>query len=301
VAPVSDLDTTPVTTGDPAADPAIDPSAGTRPGGPGPAGPLRAVVTGASSGIGEACVRHLRARGWDVVAFARRADRLEDLAARTGAHPVVGDVTSDDDVARLVAEARARGPVHALLNVAGFALGVDHVDAARIDEWRAMYETNVLGTVRATKAFLPLLRASRRGDVVLMTSTAGHDTYVGGSGYVASKHALLGVARTLRLELVGEPVRVIEIAPGLVHTPEFSLHRYHGDQGGADAVYAGVENPLTADDVADVVTFAVTRPHHVNIDSLVLRPVAQASTSSLWRGPLEPKGVPAADEDPRDA
>lgn len=263
--------------------------------------PLRAVVTGASSGIGEACVRLLRARGWDVVAFARRADRLEDVARRTGAHAVVGDVTSDDDVARLVAEATARGPVHALLNVAGFALGVDHVDAARLDEWRAMYETNVLGTVRVTKALLPHLRASRRGDVVLLTSTAGHDAYVGGSGYVASKHALLGVARTLRLELAGEPVRVIEIAPGMVQTPEFSLTRYHGDQAGADAVYAGVENPLTADDVADVVTFAVTRPHHVNIDSLVLRPVAQSSTWSVWRGPLEPKGVPARAEAHRDA
>nr|WP_194720091.1 SDR family oxidoreductase [Cellulosimicrobium arenosum] len=252
---------------------------------------MRAVVTGASSGIGEACVRHLRARGWDVVAFARRADRLAEVAERTGAHAVVGDVTSDDDVARLVAEASARGPVHALLNIAGFGLGVDHVDEAKIDQWRDMYETNVLGTVRVTKAVLPLLRTSRRGDVVLMTSTAGHDTYVGGSGYVASKHALLGVAKTLRLELVGEPIRVIEIAPGLVRTPEFSLHRYHGDRSGADAVYAGVEDPLTADDVADVVTFAVTRPHHVNIDSLVLRPVAQASTYSLWRAPLVPKGV----------
>lgn len=264
--------------------------------------PLRAVVTGASSGIGEACVRRLRALGWDVVAFARRADRLADVAKRTGAHPVVGDVTSDDDVARLVAEAGARGPVHALLDVAGFALGVDHVDAADVDGWRAMYETNVLGTVRVTKAFLPLLRASRRGDVVLLTSTAGHDGYPGGSGYVASKHAMVGLARTLRLELAGEPVRVIEIAPGMVHTPEFSLTRYSGDQASADAVYAGVENPLTADDVADVVTFAVTRPHHVNIDSLILRPLAQASTTSVWRGPLVPKDdrAPARDETRRD-
>jgi NADP-dependent 3-hydroxy acid dehydrogenase YdfG len=264
--------------------------------------PLRAVVTGASSGIGEACVRHLRARGWDVVAFARRADRLADVAERTGAHPVVGDVTSDDDVASLVAEASARGPVHALLDVAGFALGVDHVDAADVDVWRAMYETNVLGTVRVTRAFLPLLRASRRGDVVLLTSTAGHDGYPGGSGYVASKHAMVGLARTLRLELAGEPVRVIEIAPGMVQTEEFSLTRYGGDRASADAVYEGVDDPLTADDVADVVTFAVTRPHHVNIDSLILRPLAQASTTSVWRGPLVPKGetAPVRDEAHRD-
>lgn len=256
-------------------------------------GPLRAVVTGASSGIGEACVRHLRAAGWDVVAFARRADRLEDVARRTGAHAVVGDVTSDDDVARLVVEATARGPVHAVLNVAGFALGVDRVEDADLDGWRAMYETNVLGTVRVTRALLPHLRAAGHGTVVVMSSTAGHDAYVGGGGYVAAKHAETSVARTLRLELVGEPIRVIEIAPGLVHTPEFSLHRYHGDQAGADAVYAGVEAPLTADDVADVVTFAVTRPRHVNVDSLVLRPVAQASTTSLWRGPLVPRGTDA--------
>src|SRR5690606_23383361 len=144
-----------------------------------------------------------------------------------------------------------------------------------IDEWRAMYETNVLGSVRATKAFLPLLRASRRGDVVLMTSTAGHDTYVGGSGYVASKHRLLGVARTRRRQLVGAPVRVTAIAPGLAHPAEFALNRYHGVQAGADAVYEGVVDPLTADDVADVVTLAVTRPHHVDIDSLTLRAVAQ--------------------------
>ncbi|MFC8921433.1 SDR family oxidoreductase [Cellulosimicrobium sp. NPDC057127] len=285
-------------------DHAATPHDPTRPGAAGPDLPatLRAVVTGASSGIGEACVRRLRALGWDVVAFARRADRLAEVAERTGAHPVVGDVTSDDDVARLVAEAGARGPVHALLDVAGLALGVDHVDAADLDAWRTMYETNVLGTVRVTKAFLPLLRASRRGDVVLLTSTAGHDGYPGGSGYVASKHAMVGVARTLRLELAGEPVRVVEIAPGMVRTPEFSLTRYGGDQASADAVYAGVEQPLTADDVADVVTFAVTRPHHVNIDSLVLRPLAQSSTTSVWRGPLVPKGeaVPARDEPRRD-
>ena len=248
--------------------------------------PQRAVVTGASSGIGAATVRRLRAQGWDVVAFARRADLLDALAAATGAHPVVGDVTDDDDVARHGREAEARGPVHAVLNIAGFASGTDPIDASDLDRWRAMFETNVLGTVRVTKAFLPAIRRAGFGTVLVLTSTAGHDAYSGGSGYVATKHAEAAVADTLRLALNGEPIRVLEIAPGMVRTEGFSLTRFDGDQARADAVYDGVENPLTADDVADVVTFAVTRPQHVAIDTLVLRPVAQSSTTLLARGPL---------------
>ncbi len=256
-----------------------------------PSATRRAVLTGASSGIGEAIALRLRALGWDVIAFARRADRLADLAARSGVHAVPGDVTSDDDVARLVAEASARGRVHTVLNVAGFAIGSDPVDVADVDAWRAMYETNLLGTVRVTRAFLPLIRAAGGGDIVLMTSTAGHGTYPGGSGYVASKTAMVALARTLRLELAGEPIRVIEIAPGMVQTPEFSVRRFGGNLGKADAIYAGVVNPLTADDVADVVEFAVTRPAHVNIDSLILRPVAQSTHTATARGPLVPKGA----------
>lgn len=244
---------------------------------------LRAVVTGASSGIGAATVRRLRAEGWDVLAAARRADRLDALAAETGAVPVVADVTSDDDVARLAEAATARGPVHALVNNAGGALGLDPVATGSLADWRAMYEVNVLGAVRVTQAVLPALRASGRGDVVLLTSTAGHGTYPGGGGYVAAKHAERTIAETLRLELVGEPVRVIEIAPGMVATDEFSLVRFRGDAARAAATYAGVDAPLTADDVADAIAWCLTRPHHVNIDSLVIRPRAQASNTVVAR------------------
>ncbi|WP_182113530.1 SDR family oxidoreductase [Actinotalea sp. JY-7876] len=245
--------------------------------------PLRAVVTGASSGIGAATVRRLRAEGWDVVAVARRADRLAVLAAETGATALAADVTSDDDVARLVAEVTAAGPVHAVVNNAGGALGTDPVESGSIADWSAMYEVNVLGTLRVTQGFLPALRASGRGDVLVLTSTAAHGTYPGGGGYVAAKHAERQIATTLRLELVGEPVRVIEIAPGMVHTEEFSLTRFRGDRAAADAVYAGVDEPLVADDVADAIVWTLTRPHHVNVDTLVIRPRAQVSNTQVAR------------------
>ncbi|WNB86781.1 SDR family oxidoreductase [Cellulomonas sp. ATA003] len=244
---------------------------------------LRAVVTGASSGIGAATVRRLRAEGWDVVAVARREDRLRALAAETGAQAVVADVTSDDDVARLVREVAAGGPVHALVNNAGGAFGTDAVESGSVDDWRAMYEVNVLGTLRVTQALLPALRDTGRGDVLVLTSTAAHGTYPGGGGYVAAKHAERQIATTLRLELVGQPVRVIEIAPGMVRTDEFSLTRFAGDQAKADAVYAGVDAPLVAEDIADAIAWTLTRPHHVNIDSLVIRPRAQASNTLVAR------------------
>lgn len=251
------------------------------------AGTLRAVVTGASSGIGAATVRRLRAEGWDVVAVARRGDRLAALAEETGAVPVVADVTSDDDVARLVAEATAAGPVHALVNNAGGARGADPVATGSLDDWRWMLEVNVLGALRVTQALLPALTASERGDVVVVSSTAAHDTYPGGGGYVAAKHAERQIATTLRLELVGEPVRVIEIAPGMVRTDEFALTRFGGDAERAAAVYAGVDEPLVAEDVADAIVWTLTRPHHVNIDTLVLRPRAQASNTLVARRSLE--------------
>lgn len=244
---------------------------------------LRAVVTGASSGIGAATVRRLRAAGWDVVAVARRGDRLERLAAETGAVPVVVDVTSDDDVARLAAHVTATGPLHALVNNAGGALGLDPVAEADVERWRRMYDVNVLGALRTTRALLPALRASGRGDVLLLTSTAAHGTYPGGAGYVAAKHAERVIGDTLRQELVGELVRVIQVAPGMVRTEEFSLVRFDGDRERADAVYAGVAEPLTADDVADAVVWTLTRPHHVNVDLLVVRPRAQATNTLVAR------------------
>lgn len=165
-----------------------------------PSTPLRAVVTGASSGIGAATVRHLRRAGWDVVAVARRADRLAALAEETGAQVVVADLTVADDVARLAAEVTAGGPVHALVNNAGGALGTDRVEASDVERWRRMYEINVLGTLQVTMALLPALRDSGRGDVVVLTSTAAHGTYPGGAGYVAAKHGERVIADTLRLE-----------------------------------------------------------------------------------------------------
>lgn len=244
---------------------------------------LRAVVTGASSGIGLATVELLRAGGWEVFALARRADRLEELAARTHAVAVVCDVTDEASVAAAVERVTADGPVHALVNVAGGALGVDSVAEADVERWQRMYDTNVLGTLRLTTALLPALRGSGRGDVVVVTSTAGHDTYPGGAGYAAAKHAERIIANTLRVELVGEPVRVIEIAPGMVRTEEFSLNRYDGDRSAADAVYQGVQEPLLAADVADAIVWTLTRPHHVNVDSMIIRPRAQASNTVVAR------------------
>ncbi len=255
---------------------------------PTPATPTkRAVVTGASSGIGAATVRALIADGWLVTGLARREDRLAELAAETGCDYVVADITSPDSVAAAVDALTARGPIHALVNNAGGALGSDRVDAANLDQWQRMYELNVLGTVRMTNALLPALRETA-GSIVVVTSTAAHEPYEGGGGYVAAKYAERVAARTLRLELVGEPLRVIDIAPGMVHTEEFSLVRFAGDQGKANAVYEGVPNPLTAADIAEAIRWSLSLPAHVNVDSLVVRPVAQASYTKTHRLPAQP-------------
>ncbi|MCW2620981.1 MAG: oxidoreductase [Frankiales bacterium] len=241
-----------------------------------------AVVTGASSGIGAATARRLVADGFDVVAVARRGDRLAEL---DGVRPVVCDVTDDDAVARLAA---GTPRVDALVHCAGGAFGLDTVEDADLADWRAMYEVNVLAVVRVTQALLPALEADGGGHVVLLGSTAGHITYEGGGGYTAAKHAAAAVAETLRLELNGRPIRVTEVAPGMVATPEFSLNRFGGDQSKADAVYDGVDRPLTADDIADIVAWVVTRPAHVNVDLLVVRPLAQAAQHKVHRGPIFP-------------
>ena len=225
-------------------------------------------------------MRRLRAEGWSVLAVARREDRLMALADECGCDVLVADITIAADVEAIVA---AAGPCHALVNNAGGARGLDRVDAADLDNYRWMLEVNVLGTVQLTKALLPSLISTGRGDVLLVTSIAGHVSYEGGAGYCAAKSAERVIAETLRLELNGQPVRVIEIAPGLVHTEEFSLRRLGGDRQKADAVYAGVENPLTADDIADCIVWTLTRPHHVNIDLLVVKPLAQAAPHKLHR------------------
>lgn len=244
--------------------------------------PRRALVTGASSGIGAATVRRLRADGWDVVAAARRADRLAALAQETGASVVTADVTSDEDVAALVEHVGATGGLDAVVNNAGGALGLDRVEDADLDGWRTMYEVNVLGTLRVTKAVLPLLRERGGGDVLVVTSTAAHGAYPGGAGYTAAKHAERMIATTLRWEIVGEPVRVIEIAPGAVATEEFSLVRFGGDAEKAAQVYEGYQ-PLVADDVADTISWTLSRPAHVNVDLLVVRPRAQANNTTTAR------------------
>src|SRR6478609_6017941 len=224
------------------------------------AGAKAAVVTGASTGIGEATVRALRKEGWTVFAVARRADRLEALAAETGAVALPADVTDDADGAR----------------------GADKVAGAKTEDWEWMFQVNVLGSMKLIRAFLPMLRACGEGTVLNLTSTAGLSAYEGGGGYNAAKFAQHALTGALRLEEAEHNLRVIEVAPGMVQTEEFSLNRL-GDQGAAEKVYAGVAKPLTADDVADVVRYAVTAPHHVNLDQIVIRPVAQASNFKVIR------------------
>ena len=210
--------------------------------------PQRAVVTGASSGIGAAAVRALRNSGWDVVAVARRGDRLQALAEETGAQAITADVTDGGSVARMAEEVLATGGVDAVINNAGGAWGVDSVATGKLGDWEAMYNVNVLGALRVTQAFLPALRSSGQGSVLMLTSTAALSSYEGGGGYCAAKSAEQALAETLRLEEAENNVRVIEILPGMVKTDEFSLNRL-GDKEAAEKVYAGVEKPLTAKDV----------------------------------------------------
>ncbi|SNU00537.1 NADP-dependent 3-hydroxy acid dehydrogenase YdfG [Ruaniaceae bacterium KH17] len=248
----------------------------------------RALVSGASTGIGAATVRALIADGWQVLATARRAERLEALAAETGCEWAAADLTVREEVEALVTAA-AQAELNAVVHVAGGALGVDRVEDADLDRWRTMYERNVIGTVDLTRRTLPLLRAAGGGDVVFVTSTAGQATYPGGAGYVAAKHAEKQIATTLRLELGGEPIRVIEIAPGMVKTEEFSLNRL-GSAEAADDVYAGVEEPLVAEDIAEAIRWSLGMPSHVNVDLMVVRPVAQSSNTAVARQPLRVKG-----------
>ncbi len=244
-----------------------------------------AVVTGASSGIGAATARQLAAAGYRVVLTARRKDRIEALAEEINAagHQATAYPLDVTDRAAVDEFASAFQTIGVLVNNAGGALGADPVATGDPADWRTMYETNVIGTLNLTQALLPKLDASGDGTIVVVSSTAGHATYEGGAGYVAAKHGAHVLAETLRLEIVGRPVRVIEIAPGMVRTDEFALTRFGGDQERAEKVYEGVTEPLTADDVAETITWSVTRPSHVNVDLLVLRPRAQASNTKVHR------------------
>ncbi|WP_108720262.1 SDR family NAD(P)-dependent oxidoreductase [Miniimonas sp. S16] len=245
--------------------------------------PPRAVVTGASTGIGAATVRALREQGWDVLATARRTDRLEALAQETGCAVFAADLTDPAQVAALAARATAGGPLRALVNNAGGAIGLDPVADADVADWLGMYEMNVLATLRLTQALLPALESDDGGDLVFVTSTAAHGAYPGGGGYTGAKRAEREIALTLRQELVGRPVRIIEIAPGMVKTEEFALNRFDGDAERAERVYAGVDEPLVAADIADAIAWTLTRPAHVNVDLLMIRPVAQATNTLVAR------------------
>src|SRR5215813_2382310 len=245
-----------------------------------------AVVTGASSGIGAATAERLAREGYHVVLAARRLDKLNAVAARISSAGGSAQVSQLDVTDRTQVEALAASltSCDVLIANAGGAIGADQVAGAAPSDWLTMYESNVLGTLHIVQALLPKLISSGDGTLLIMGSTAGFTAYEGGGGYVAAKHGTHAIAATLRLELCGKPVRVIEIAPGMVRTDEFALTRYRGDAEKAAAVYAGVAEPLTAEDVADAVAWAVTRPAHVNVDLMVLRPRAQAAQHKVFRG-----------------
>ena len=241
-----------------------------------------ALVTGASSGIGAATARLLAAQGYRVFCAARRFDRVHDLAAEIDGVAVACDITEADDVAMLAEAVGDR--LDLLVNNAGGAVGLEPLENADFDAWTTMYQTNVLGAARVTKALLPALEASD-GTVVFITSTAAEAAYEGGAGYNAAKAGERMIVGALRLELCGRTVRVCEVTPGMVHTEEFSLTRFHGDQARADSVYDGVPDPLVASDVAEVIGFIASRQPHVNIDRVVVRPRAQAANHKVFKAP----------------
>ena len=239
-----------------------------------------AVITGASSGIGEACARILSSMDWNIVLIARRADRIQKIADEIGGQALSLDVTqvnkNDLDFVK---------KCDLLINCAGGALGLEKVEDAAVEDWSLMYNTNVLGTLKMTQALLPKL-IEAQGCVINVTSTAAQGGYEGGGGYCAAKSAQRSLTQALRLEMKGVPIRITEVLPGMVYTPEFSLNRFRGDSEKAEAVYQGVDRPLTGEDVAQVVANVVSLPSHINIDEIVVRPVAQRGQYALHRGSL---------------
>lgn len=241
-----------------------------------------AAITGASSGIGAAAARALADDGFQVVLGARRVERLEEIAAEVGGEAIELDVTDPDSVKAFVTQLPR---CDVLVNNAGGALGLGPVSEADEEQWQTMYESNVLGTMRMTRALLPHLVESGDGHLVAVTSIAGFESYRGGAGYIAAKHAQRSLLRNLRLELLGQPVRVTEIVPGMVET-EFSLVRFGGDEEAARRVYEGME-PLRGEDVAECIRWAVAQPPRVNVDEIVVRPRDQATATEVHRGPVE--------------
>lgn len=239
-----------------------------------------AVVTGASSGIGAATALALAEAGFQVVLGARRLERLHEVAASCGGRALALDVTDQDSVDAFAA---AVPECSVLINNAGGALGTDPVADAKVEDWQWMYDTNVLGTLRVTRALLPALIGSGDGHVINIGSIAAREAYRGGAGYNVAKFGVAALTRVLRIELLGQPVRVCEIDPGMVHT-DFSLVRFRGDQQAADAVYVGVE-PLTAQDIADTVAFVATRPARVNFDQILMMARDQSSAQVVHRRP----------------
>lgn len=237
-----------------------------------------AVVTGASSGIGEATALRLAREGFEVVLGARRVDRLQDVADRCGGRALPLDVRDETSIGEFASQI---DDVDVLVNNAGLALGLTSLEAIPDEELVVMWETNVLGLVRVTRELIPKLEASGGGHIVNLGSTAAYETYPGGGGYTASKHAVKAITHTLRLDLLGRPIRVTMVSPGLVET-EFSVVRFRGDEAQAKKPYEGMQ-PLVAEDIADCIAWAVTRPPHVNIDEIVLRPVAQATSTTVAR------------------
>ncbi len=239
-----------------------------------------AVVTGASSGIGEASARALAGDGFHVICAARRQDRIAALAKEIDGTAVVCDVTDADSVARLAASVES---VDVLLNNAGRAFGQATVEEADVEDWARAFDVNALGTVRVTQALLPALRAAGSALVINMGSTAGQIAYETGGGYTTAKHAVRVITQTLRLELIAEPLRFTEIAPGMVKTEEFTLNRVGGDRAAYDALYEGVPEPLVAEDIAECVRWVASLPAHVNVDEIVVRPQAQATQYKVHR------------------
>ena len=248
---------------------------------PTPAAPV-AVVTGASSGIGAATARALAAAGYQVVLGARRIEKLTEVAEECGGTALALDVTDQSSVDAFAADVTETfGRCDLLVNNAGGAVGTESVAEASVDDWQWMYDTNVLGTLRVTKALLPMLVASGDGQVMTIGSIAAREPYRGGAGYNAAKHGIAAMTRVLRLELLGQPVRVCEIDPGMANT-EFSTVRFRGDTEAADNVYAGME-PLTAEDIADAIAWVATRPSRVNIDQMLIMPRDQAAAQQIHR------------------